>query len=883
MKKLIFTSILIALCAMMNAQMYVWKNGNVDYMIPLENLDSITFRLFSDSILNPDNPNVQEFISIDSVYYGMYASSEHHSFGQKSFDIANDLVSLDMAKTNNLYGWFAKDAQCLGTLEGRTNEIWRTYYTIISKANEIINVLSRKNKLTEQEQGVYAQALTMRAYCYFNISYLYSSSLYDLTSTNCLGGGSGNDYLCAPYYEGTEVSDIATKESFTKEELQTVGFIHEKICEDLTKAIELFEESNYVRESLMNVDGSVARALLAYTYLHSRNEATLQEDYEKAYNLATDLLKDKYVLLNYSEVLSNGFNSVNSKNWMWGLDVTSETSTGLASFFGHLDRFTYGYAWAGDIYGIDANLYESIPESDVRKQWFDAGNYSNLWKFYDLDRAEGADNVDREWVNDLVYMRIEEMYLIAAEAAWRMGDNQKAIEALKPLLQQRDSKALTSLSSRNIKEQIYYNWRVEMWGEGRSLMTLKRFDMPAKVSAQNHLYKPGKELDYAFPYLIYQVPGAKPFQNVGLTVEPAKIELGVGTQKSFVVTTYPESKDAFWSFTSSDNNIVNVSNNFGSNKVVVRAVAEGNAVVTVGIIGGYAKVDIPITVTPEVDWKPNADFYGVYFNKVFKDDVYEIQDNKGKKRTCIPIEIVLLGRNIGKDVNGNFEGNDFVVFLKASVEYDYEYIYSLGNYKFVDKDSAFVFVDNVKLRRPYTFLAEDFNKDAYETNYREWIVNENYDYWQPYYSEYASSMQYYDFNTGNSKEAGYLLAGGEISVGNENVDGFTYALNYYNFDVNMFGNMEYYGFEVENSIDEATGETIVTYPKDKEGNLIIKMAEMTRRTFIYDASNGEQQSVRQQQRVKIDVKSLEKQISANRLLHKSVTYKNDLKQLLFSK
>lgn len=881
MRKLFFTSILIALCATLSAQMYVWKNGNVDYMIPLEDLDSITFRLFSDSILNPDNPNIPDYellASIDSVYYGMYAyGGSQDAFGQKSFDIATDLVSRDMAKMNNFYGWFVGDANWQGTLESRTNEIWRTYYTIISKANVIINVLSAKNSLTVEEQGVYAQALTMRAYCYFNISYLYSSSLYDLTSTNCVGGGSGNDYLCAPYYEGIEALDIVAKESFTSDELSTVGFLHGKIREDLTKAIELFDESNYVRDSLINVDGSVARALLAYTYLHSRNEVTQQEDYAKAYELATELLNDRYVLLNSSEVLSNGFNSVNSKNWMWGFDVTSETTTAVASFFGYLDRFTYGYAWVGEIYGIDANLYESIPETDVRKQWFDTENYTNLWKFYDSDRVEGADN---EMVNDLVYMRIEEMYLVAAEAAWRMGDNQKAIEVLKSLLQQRDTEAVTSLSAENIKEQIYYNWRIEMWGEGRGLMTLKRFDMPAKVSAQNHLNNPGKEIDYTFSYLTYQVPGAKPFQDVSLTVDPTEIELSVGTRVTVNVTAYPEPKDFYYyEWTSSDESVVNVSNG------VVSAVAEGSAVVTVRVIGSHVKMDIPVKVTPEVDWKPNADFYGIYFQYVDFDGIYELQDSVGNMIKYVPMIARLWGRNIGVS-GGSYVGKDYMVYLSTSVMYDGEYVYPFVDYKFVDEKDAFVLnSENVKLRKPYTFLAEDFNKEAYETNYREWVVNGNSDYYQPYYSEYASTIDYCDFDEEyRSWDAGYPFAGGEIILvsSNQNVDGYSFSLPYYNFDMNMFGNVEYSGLEVVEGIDE-TGETIMTYPKDEEGNIIVKMAEMTRRTFTYDASNGEQQSVRQQQRVKIDVKTLEKQVSANRLLHKSVTYKNDLKQLLLVK
>lgn len=51
--------------------------------------------------------------------------------------------------------------------------------------------------------------------------------------------------------------------------------------------------------------------------------------------------------MNSSEIINSGFASVGISGWMWGIDLTTSNSPALPTFWGHMDLFTYSYAFAG--------------------------------------------------------------------------------------------------------------------------------------------------------------------------------------------------------------------------------------------------------------------------------------------------------------------------------------------------------------------------------------------------------------------------------------------------------------------------------------------------------------------------------------------------------
>ena len=480
--------------------------------------------------------------SVRGLYVMLYADQSgdgHTNFGQKSIDMASDMTASDMALVNNLYGWWGEEAALQGYKSDRSATTWYYYYIMISNANNIIRKFngSHGDFFTSADTAAWAQAKTMRALAYYNLAYLFSPAVDDNVATNyyaqfmnandLVGTGTGCNYPVCPIYDGSEKQYDPETNLLIAQPLATVAEVYDFVIADLEEALSLFDSvPDYSRESKLAVDKDVTKMLLAYTYLQAgaydiyETENGNADYFEKALALADDVIANApYSILPLEEVLTDGFNDVNTSSWMWGHDVTVESRGGLRSFWGQIDVFTYSYAWAGSIIGMDQTLWESIADSDIRKQWFDAGdddkkNLNPYNKFFHKDRAPGG-VVDREWLSDVVYMRIEEAYLIAAEAAWRSGDLAKAKDYLTTLVSQRDetiAPQIAGYSEDQFSSYLYFNWRVEMWGEGRALRTLKRFCPEMyKERGKNHYYNlgSGNQIHFNNANMIFWMPSSE--------------------------------------------------------------------------------------------------------------------------------------------------------------------------------------------------------------------------------------------------------------------------------------------------------------------------------------------------------------------------------------
>ena len=446
--------------------------------------------------------------SVLGLYSMLYKSSSNHDyFGQKSIDMATDILSGDMAMTANAYGWFTdcEQQQCASMTAGRNAYIWSYYYTIILNANAAIRSFVALENPTEDQKAALAQCLTMRAYCYFNLAHLYSPGLTDTESQDYFLGNTGLDYLCVPVYNENSATNEKTG-LVVEQQVVSTSTVYEQVISDLNWAVALFDETGFVRSSKLYVDKDIANAYLAYTYLQSQN-------YDSAYVVAQRVIDSgNFEMIPFEKLTTTGFSDQNDPSWMWALDVTIENTTALASFWGHMDIHTYSYAFAGATKAMDDVLFASIPETDGRFNWFDPNQKCLAdYKFYDKARGVKSDEIDRRWLNDLVFMRIEEMYLVAAEAAVRAGKSAEAKEVLKTFLAERDETVMATvdgMSNDELLTNIYYNWRVEMYGEGRALMTFKRFG-GNKLRGNNHYYKAGEQMnavDPSNPVLLFIIP-----------------------------------------------------------------------------------------------------------------------------------------------------------------------------------------------------------------------------------------------------------------------------------------------------------------------------------------------------------------------------------------
>ncbi len=133
---------------------------------------------------------------------------------------------------------------------------------------------------------------------------------------------------------------------------------------------------------------------------------------------------------------------------------------------------------------INATLWETIPQTDVRKRMWDRTGanvpippgglrvpYQNQ-KFL----AQSASSS----IGDVPYMRSAEMYLIEAEARARQGGQDAAARmALFTLVKSRNPNyVLSANSGEALTDEIMFHRRIELWGEGFRFTDLKRTNSP---------------------------------------------------------------------------------------------------------------------------------------------------------------------------------------------------------------------------------------------------------------------------------------------------------------------------------------------------------------------------------------------------------------------
>jgi starch-binding outer membrane protein, SusD/RagB family len=457
--------------------------------------------------------------SIAGIYATMYkpetgGTDNHDDFGQKGYDIYSDMLASDMVLGALNYGWYSTVARYQATKDFTQNadyQPWRYYYRIIFSANIIIDALGGTDapQTEETQRHIMGQAKAMRAYGYFYLAHFYGT-----------GYGDGSSKIL-PVYTNTQDPN---------QPLSTTEEVYNLIISDLTQAIDYLSDFN--RSSKDQVNVWVAKGLLAYAYAARGTNADLQN----VVSITDDIISNSgFRLNNQDEVLArfdagtgallnpqSGFNNVSNPSWIWGVDLTLANDLDLVSWWGQVDLFTYSYAWAGDPKVIDNGLYAKIREDDVRKgQFVDAfgdGLYWPINKFYASQRTKEFDENEtggqRSIIDDYVYMRMEEMYLLNAEANAKLGQEADAKESLTDLLDLRieDYSYVDALSGQALLDEIYLQTRIELWGEGKVYLALKRNKATA-TRGDNHLFFPGDSFTFDSDELTFPIPQAEVINN----------------------------------------------------------------------------------------------------------------------------------------------------------------------------------------------------------------------------------------------------------------------------------------------------------------------------------------------------------------------------------
>ena len=430
---------------------------------------------------------------VEAQFSGMYSklgeplaifgsSGRPDDYGFIMMAFSNDLEAADMVTANNDYNWFST---CM-ELSSRNPDYANPYvryaspYNQIAAANDIIKALPADS---EEAEVLYklGQARAMRAFAYLNLAPYFQRN-YQIAA----------DEPCVPI-----VTETTT--DFTNNPRASVKDVYTLIVDDLTYAIEKLD--GFVRPDKAKIDQQVAYGLRARAYLDMGMWAEAASDAEKA--------MEGYTPATIEEVSKPFLYDLTEHNWLWGYDMTID----MASVFTYATSSSWVRSFSGDGYApatatyskINNLLYNKIPATDVRKGWWvDENLHSPLLQNVSWGGATGDDvaalfieNVKEPFEpltnvkfgmytygsttneEDWPFMRVEEMILIQAEGYVRGGNEPKGKQILEDFVKTyRDPSYSADAGGRTLVDEIWFQRRVELWGEGFSNADTRRLNKP---------------------------------------------------------------------------------------------------------------------------------------------------------------------------------------------------------------------------------------------------------------------------------------------------------------------------------------------------------------------------------------------------------------------
>jgi hypothetical protein len=405
-------------------------------------------------------------------------ASRHNDYGYPSVMLFTDHNGYDLVSDNNGYNWNGNNLE-FSDREYTSNEgqiLWNDMYAIISAANNVISAIDIE---TEDPTSQYylAQGLAARAFSYWVLAQLYQFNYV------------GNETApCVP---------IITDENSNQAALDgapraTVQEVYDLITSDIDNAVNLLtsaEENGVFRADKRYINLAVAYGLRARVNLTMQNWSDAAADATSAIEVSGA------TPASIGDVSGPSFWSTSESNWMWGI-IIQETdrvvTSGIVNWPSHMGSLNYGYANFSGGKQINKALYEAIPGSDVRKGWWLDANQASPYlndeqagfmaaygyapytqvKFAPYNNVVGTSTN----ASDIPLMRIEEMYLIKAEAEAMSGGNGKS--TLESFVQNyRDPDYVCDASSpEGIQEEVFFHRRLELWGEGMNWFDVMRLN-----------------------------------------------------------------------------------------------------------------------------------------------------------------------------------------------------------------------------------------------------------------------------------------------------------------------------------------------------------------------------------------------------------------------
>lgn len=356
---------------------------------------------------------------------------------------------------------------------------WFTLYKFVKSANDVIGVVNLET--ASPAQKVYAGlAYACRAYEYYLLTTFYEPVENIYTDVSAVKG------LTVPFVlESTTAEQAKNNPRVPHDEM--IAFI----LSDLDKAEQCL--AGYEPESRLVPNLAVVYGLKAKVYLLDGKYAEAATYADKAITEATENMKAKPMTADELQDETSAFSKAVS-SWLWYVHYDAENMGNLCNFVGWMScEADWGYASLTQPC-IDRSLYDHMSDKDYRKAWFLS---PKKYDYYDYKTSR-----DKDWVknapdyagikfrclngdyktysiggaSDVPVMRLEELYLIQAEAVGVSEGVGAGVAKLNTFMKKyRDpSYNYSATDLRSFQLEVLTQMRIESWGEGWAFPSAKR-------------------------------------------------------------------------------------------------------------------------------------------------------------------------------------------------------------------------------------------------------------------------------------------------------------------------------------------------------------------------------------------------------------------------
>ena len=410
------------------------------------------------------------YAAINGMHRQLYRQwySRQAEGGQSGNMIYMDVLGEDYVMTAAGNNWFNAEYKWQEQRNANSSMVrfnYGFYYVFIGNANQIIANIDKATGPDADKHFLKAQALTYRAWSYYQMIQLY-----------------GERYVKGGDNSGLGLS-IITEPITIAVPRNSVEEVYKQINDDLNEAITLFATAT-TRPDISHLNVNVAKGVKARV-------ALTQQNYDIAAQMAKEA-RQGFTLMSQAQYME-GFSDFTNKEWIWGIHQRDDQPTYFYSFFAYLGDFSSTNT-RGNPKAINSLLYDQISATDVRKKLWDPTGA-------DPDFPTAARGVRKKYMTrkfmlanpqnsngDLAFMRAAEMYLIEAEALARTpGQDAQAASVLFEFAKARDTDyTLSTNTGATLIEEIMVQRRSELWGEGFRFYDLKRLNLPLDRNGANH-------------------------------------------------------------------------------------------------------------------------------------------------------------------------------------------------------------------------------------------------------------------------------------------------------------------------------------------------------------------------------------------------------------